>query len=264
MRIYDPRLVRFLSVDPLAKHFAYYTPYQFAGNSPIANIDLDGGEPKFVAAPDGKQGQTKLTFPVVSMIAELYSQSYYMAGLKANIVINQEIHDRLTKYKSGAITVGFEINYTKDFQSTSARNFLELTGHEIVHVHQFIGRYGTDFATQNDYEHAQIGWIASYSADAIHSYLNSKDKRKDNVHDEIPIESEAINKANVLSDFLQANDFVRKRRGKNGVNEIKDNRVISLLKALDTSKDKNQKQRYQANFDSLMGLIKKYKEQKQK
>ncbi len=45
MRIYDSRLGRFLSVDPLAPHFSYYTPYQFAGNMPIAAIDLDGLEP---------------------------------------------------------------------------------------------------------------------------------------------------------------------------------------------------------------------------
>ncbi|RWY48519.1 RHS repeat-associated core domain-containing protein [Mucilaginibacter gilvus] len=44
MRIYDPRLGRFLSVDPLNKNYPWYTPYQFAGNSPTAHIDLDGME----------------------------------------------------------------------------------------------------------------------------------------------------------------------------------------------------------------------------
>ena len=46
MRIYDPRLGRFLSVDPLTKDYSWYTPYQFAGNKPIKYIDLDGGEEK--------------------------------------------------------------------------------------------------------------------------------------------------------------------------------------------------------------------------
>ena len=45
-RIYDPRLVRFKSVDPLFKTYPYYTPYQFAGNMPIAAVDLDGLEVK--------------------------------------------------------------------------------------------------------------------------------------------------------------------------------------------------------------------------
>ncbi|MBD0286758.1 MAG: hypothetical protein ICV79_15210, partial [Flavisolibacter sp.] len=44
MRIYDPRLGRFLSVDPLAKSYPWVSPYAFAENSPIENIDLDGLE----------------------------------------------------------------------------------------------------------------------------------------------------------------------------------------------------------------------------
>lgn len=43
-RVYDPRLGKFLSQDPLFKGFPHYSPYQFAGNSPIMNIDLDGLE----------------------------------------------------------------------------------------------------------------------------------------------------------------------------------------------------------------------------
>ncbi|GAB2700591.1 hypothetical protein GCM10027037_26800 [Mucilaginibacter koreensis] len=47
MRIYDPRIARVLSVDPLTKNYPWYTPYQFAANSPIAGLDKDGGEFKF-------------------------------------------------------------------------------------------------------------------------------------------------------------------------------------------------------------------------
>lgn len=54
MRIYDPRVGRFLSSDPLTKKFPYYTPYQFAGNMPIAAIDLDGAEPKVSNNPELK------------------------------------------------------------------------------------------------------------------------------------------------------------------------------------------------------------------
>ena len=43
-RIYNPRIGKFLSVDPLFKSFPWYTPYQFAGNKPIWCFDLDGKE----------------------------------------------------------------------------------------------------------------------------------------------------------------------------------------------------------------------------
>jgi len=47
-RIYNPRIGKFLSVDPLTASFPWYTPYQFAGNKPIWAIDLDGLEEFFV------------------------------------------------------------------------------------------------------------------------------------------------------------------------------------------------------------------------
>jgi RHS repeat-associated protein len=47
-RIYNPRLGRFLSMDPLSGSYPWYTPYQFAGNKPIWAIDLDGLEEKIV------------------------------------------------------------------------------------------------------------------------------------------------------------------------------------------------------------------------
>jgi RHS repeat-associated protein len=43
-RIYNTRLGKFLSVDPLTKSYPMLTPYQFASNRPIDGIDLDGLE----------------------------------------------------------------------------------------------------------------------------------------------------------------------------------------------------------------------------
>ncbi len=43
-RIYYPGLAKFLSVDPLNKKYPELTPYQFASNSPIWAVDLDGLE----------------------------------------------------------------------------------------------------------------------------------------------------------------------------------------------------------------------------
>src|SRR6185312_6437080 len=45
-RIYDPRLARFNSIDPITKNYPELTPYQFASNTPIGAIDLDGLEAK--------------------------------------------------------------------------------------------------------------------------------------------------------------------------------------------------------------------------
>jgi RHS repeat-associated protein len=44
MRVYDPRVGRFLSVDPLTDKYPELTPFQYASNDPINNVDIDGLE----------------------------------------------------------------------------------------------------------------------------------------------------------------------------------------------------------------------------
>jgi RHS repeat-associated protein len=44
MRIYDTRVGRFLSVDPIASDYSELTPYQFGSNRPVDGIDQDGLE----------------------------------------------------------------------------------------------------------------------------------------------------------------------------------------------------------------------------
>jgi RHS repeat-associated protein len=66
MRMYDPGLGKFLSVDPLTKKFAHYSPYQFSGNTPIQAIDLDGTEDVhyifiWLKAASGKETVLKVT-----------------------------------------------------------------------------------------------------------------------------------------------------------------------------------------------------------
>ena len=61
LRIYDPRVGRFLSVDPLVESFPWYTPYQSTGNNPINYIDLDGAEPP----PTTSQATPRVTLPTL-------------------------------------------------------------------------------------------------------------------------------------------------------------------------------------------------------
>ena len=43
-RMYDPRISRFPSIDPITSSYPELTPYQFASDNPVMNIDLDGLE----------------------------------------------------------------------------------------------------------------------------------------------------------------------------------------------------------------------------
>lgn len=44
-RMHDPRIGRFLSVDPLMVKYPYYSPYTYSGNRVVDMIELEGAEP---------------------------------------------------------------------------------------------------------------------------------------------------------------------------------------------------------------------------
>jgi RHS repeat-associated protein len=83
LRIYDRRLVRFLSVDPLTKDFPFYTPYQFSGNNPIKFIDLDGAEQFDPSSkPTGIAILHKATAPgVASQTKSIFYKNYEFRGI---------------------------------------------------------------------------------------------------------------------------------------------------------------------------------------
>jgi RHS repeat-associated protein len=53
-RVYDPRVGRFLSVDPLAHKYPAISPYVYCYNNPISVIDPDGREGIVVSGSPGK------------------------------------------------------------------------------------------------------------------------------------------------------------------------------------------------------------------
>lgn len=61
-RIYNPELGKFLSVDPLTHAYPWFTPYQFAGNKPIAAIDLDGLEDIFITTLKDKTETMQIVY----------------------------------------------------------------------------------------------------------------------------------------------------------------------------------------------------------
>ena len=85
MRIYDPRLGRFLSVDPISKEYPELTPYQFASNRPIDGIDLDGLEWSKTEIYNPKTGITKVNFHVKLDILNSSKSKINMLKVKAEV-----------------------------------------------------------------------------------------------------------------------------------------------------------------------------------
>jgi len=124
MRIYDARLGRFLSVDPLTLTYPMLTPYQFASNTPIQAIDLDGLEGVKVI---DKKNKT-ITF-VVEFVYVLRSVSKNKADPTENSIarVKKSINDEIAKADPGALVddaTGYEIKF--DIKYTPMKNQAEV------------------------------------------------------------------------------------------------------------------------------------------
>ncbi|MBK8712098.1 MAG: hypothetical protein IPL97_09545 [Niastella sp.] len=84
---------RFLSVDPLTSSFPFYSPYQYAGNTPIQAIDLDGLEEYVVVTELYKNGKPK-------SITIQYTKD------KANNNVNVHFREALGKNTDGSTKLG--------------------------------------------------------------------------------------------------------------------------------------------------------------
>jgi RHS repeat-associated protein len=113
-RIYNPALGRFLSVDPLKKEYPELTPYQFASNTPIFAIDLDGLEKLVIHAEIlEKIGETSIVTSNSDVIAyQLSFQIEYPDGAIENIessdpfIIFENKSMQEGKRKSNALKLG--------------------------------------------------------------------------------------------------------------------------------------------------------------
>jgi RHS repeat-associated protein len=99
-RIYDPRIGKFLSVDALTNKFPELTPYQFASNTPIWAIDIDGLEAFFIHGMNGSpdQWRTKEFQEVAKTVIQLTNNTEQNANFnfdwsaKRNGPLQRKIH----------------------------------------------------------------------------------------------------------------------------------------------------------------------------
>jgi RHS repeat-associated protein len=161
MRVYDPRLGKFLSVDPITKDYPWYSPYQFAGNTSIQAIDLDGLEPSPVAKAYGDDSY-RFTTAAITMLS-------WVSGVDEETLANTEITSRkkfpsmpwtsIKKDGGGGVTTGNKIQLTENYfagwhqpkgwpalpnyengnnDEQSVNQWFDINGHETIHILQWL------------------------------------------------------------------------------------------------------------------------------
>ena len=93
MRIYNSGLGKFLSVDPLAHKYPELSTYQFASNTPIWAIDLDGLEAFFIHGTSSTSKRWTETFSAkqaVQTILRVTNNKKYDTGFNWKAPINND------------------------------------------------------------------------------------------------------------------------------------------------------------------------------
>lgn len=100
-RHYDPQIGRFPQFDPLTDAYPYYTPYQYAGCEPIANIDMDGLEPlgaiKWGTTFHQALDPVTFTYKAASVGKNIATSVASMASKALNFVGKQLTKENLSK-----------------------------------------------------------------------------------------------------------------------------------------------------------------------
>ena len=141
-RIYNPGIGKFLSVDPLTASYPWYTPYQFAGNTPIQAIDLDGLEEYFVIWDQHERAKEQMTTEELNRINQI--EFYTVMGLSSGPILAEAaavsgLYSLFLRGIAFAYTNPVSFNYA----SMTAVGFLAgVAGYDGV---EFDG-YGDDFA----------------------------------------------------------------------------------------------------------------------
>jgi len=89
----DDKLLRFLSVDPITKKYPELTPYQFASNTPIQAIDLDGLEGVVIGGADvSNTGVSETTKKITSTIQDNLKAANISIPVKSFNVPRSEVN----------------------------------------------------------------------------------------------------------------------------------------------------------------------------
>jgi RHS repeat-associated protein len=157
-RIYNPSRAKFLSVDPLTKSYPMLTPYQFASNTPIQAIDLDGLESYHYVLNLDKEDPKPVLVSGEDIVDEVITGSISLFGFQIPVTRKTVINERQEYYVTAtysdydatdvlAIPVTRQIEkrfYSKEFAENATGSDFENEIESEVNWRQFWQGFATD------------------------------------------------------------------------------------------------------------------------
>jgi RHS repeat-associated protein len=209
-RIYNPSIGKFLSVDPLTKEYPWYTPYQFAGNTPIQASDLDGLEPDYSG---GKENEVVLATDKESGFITPYTwggtESGWLPNMLKEVLVSPSLKDKIGDFFEainpvedlefyGSATIKYTADLKDAYKNEIKKNlpvpsFVKKFGHITAVIPQ---GYQFSLSSKNGSEHSVVN--------GSNSYLNAKFK---NNAGSLDLRFQAFQGLSKISDKRANSDF---------------------------------------------------------
>ncbi len=151
-RMYDPRLGRFKSVDPLFKSYPWNSTYAFAENDVIRNLDLEGAEKYDYKMSMTKQGKIQMkltkTTDIIDKVMVGYNYSDMNGYMSAEPVYETRVNQRQAYTINGRNS---SLNTVQELQGTKTPTPIVQAGMNKIKADyartggQFSDNYNVDF-----------------------------------------------------------------------------------------------------------------------
>jgi RHS repeat-associated protein len=115
LRIYNPSLGRFLSIDPLEKKFAWNSPYSFAENRVVDGVDLEGKEWIRTVTVKKRLFRPDITIISYTVIAKVVDKTN-LAGQGKSAITQEELNKILSLTSTEMAATMNNANKTKNLK----------------------------------------------------------------------------------------------------------------------------------------------------
>ncbi|NJL77514.1 MAG: hypothetical protein HC892_23220 [Saprospiraceae bacterium] len=157
-REYDERSGRMISVDPLSSVYPWYSPYQFAGNTPIWAIDTEGLQPK--PTTTGQEGQQQTT--VYNPMEEGPRMRYQLESIDGT--------RKDWAYHEGGYGDAKADWYTKDYYKTIVAEIARREGKEALNAKKYNLFASSDGCNCSFFDAQSEAWVSEYGQLYVQAY----------------------------------------------------------------------------------------------
>ncbi len=191
-KIINTNIARFISVDPLQFKYPIYTPFQYASNAPISNIDFDGAE--------------GLPINTLFELTKIESEIYFRNSKNYNYLNNAYYNRKDNYYKVTSELLNSGYSYAEIKEISSIVNYSSEFSNFVTEKYE--NKIITNESVTNTFRHVFAQALVTRKIDK-NAAIISGNAHEDHSRESLEKKFQELGKSTpIFSDFNEADAFV--------------------------------------------------------